>query len=296
MSTLHRDSDPSESLLSSLAGRTMVVKVGGNALQNRPVLDEIVRQIARLHKTGASVVVVHGGGIEIAALLETAGIESHFVGGHRVTGAESIRYVEMALSGNVNKQLVSRLLHAGVEAVGISGKDGRTVTAKKRIHRSDEEGTEHDLGFVGDASDVNPGLIRMLLTNGYCPVLSPISVGEDGEDYNINADMFAGAVAGALAADTLVAMTNITGLLRDINDPESRLEQLTADEARALFGSVIQGGMIPKVEACLYALESGVRSVSIIDGTEKGNLLRILAEPGSIGTTFSGEKQPSRTP
>jgi acetylglutamate kinase len=264
--------------------KTILIKIGGNALTNSTTKNYIIKQVVKLHRQGHSPIIVHGGGIEIKQLLDDVGVKSEFIGGHRKTDSRSMAYVEMALSGMVNKELVGLLNHSGVKAVGISGKDAGTVKAKKRPHT--ENGEEFDLGFVGDVSVVDTSLIETLSENGFLPVISPVSIGQDGHSYNINADMFAGHLAGALKADKFIALTNIDGLLKDIDDPNSLIETLTADEARSLFGSVIQGGMIPKIEACLIALENGVKSAHIINGTKKDSLLRILLNQDTIGTTI----------
>ena len=263
----------------------ILLKIGGNALTNPETKRQIISQVAELHLQGQRFVIVHGGGIEIAQLLDDVGVKSEFIGGHRKTDIRSMTYVEMALSGMVNKELVGLLNHLGVKAVGISGKDAGMVKAKKRVHK--ENGEVFDLGFVGDVSIVDSSLIETLTEAGYLPVVSPVSIGEDGHSYNINADMFAGHLAGAIKADKLIALTNIDGLLNDINDPDSIIESLTPAEARSLFGSVIQGGMIPKIESCLIAIQRGVKSAHIINGTKKGSLLRILKENEQEGTIIT---------
>lgn len=280
---------PDNDCIKKLQDRTILLKAGGNALTNITIKQEIVSQIASLKLAGANPVVVHGGGIAIKQLLDDVGLKSEFVGGHRKTDAASIKYIEMALSGHVNKELVKLLNSEGVKAVGISGKDAGMVIAKKRLHTMTENGVEQqtDLGHVGDVRSVDPSLIQSLLAGDYVPVVSPVSAGEDGEDYNINADMFAGHLAGALKADKFIALTDIDGLLQDIEDPRSILYQLSADKAKSLFGTVIQGGMIPKIEACLIALENNVHSAHIINGTKKETLLRILMTNDKIGTTLN---------
>jgi acetylglutamate kinase len=275
---------PDSTLLKELNGKILLIKAGGNALTDAQTKKQIVSQIVWLHSAGAKPVIVHGGGIEIQQLLDEAGVPSEFVGGHRKTDAKAMSYVEMALSGRVNKELTGLLNHAGVKAVGISGKDAGMVKAKKRVHA--ENGEEFDLGFVGDVSVVDTSLIHTLTEAGYLPVISPVSIGDDGMSYNINADMFAGHLAGSLQADTFIALTNIDGLLRDVDDPGSIIRELSPDEARSLFGTVIQGGMIPKVEACLIALDQGVHSAHIINGMKEESLLRTLLTEQPAGTSI----------
>lgn len=275
-----------EKKLKSLKGKLILIKVGGNALKDEETKNGIVSQISVLSQLGAKVVVVHGGGIEIKQLLDDVGVVSEFIGGHRKTDEKAMGYVEMALSGMVNKELVGFLNANNIQAVGISGRDASMVRAKKRFHIVETDGVEekHDLGFVGDVDTIDTKLINTLTDAGYIPVLSPVSSGENGESYNVNADMFAGHMAGALKAEKFVALTNIDGLLKDLDDPDSIISELSPDEARNLFGSVIQGGMIPKIEACLIALEKGVKSSHIINGTKKELLLRILLTDVKLGT------------
>lgn len=278
--------DVDQKRLRSLKGKLILIKAGGNALKDEETKNGIVSQISILSQLGAKVVVVHGGGIEIKQLLDDVGVVSEFVGGHRKTDAKAMGYVEMALSGMVNKELVGLLNANNVRAVGISGRDASMVQAKKRFHIVEIDGVEekHDLGFVGDVDAIDTKLINTLTDAGYIPVLSPVSSGENGESYNINADMFAGHMAGALKAEKFVALTNIDGLLNDLDDPDSIISELSPEKARNLFGSVIQGGMIPKIEACLIALEKGVKSSHIINGTKKELLLRILLTNERLGT------------
>jgi len=265
--------------------KRILIKIGGNALTDESIKNSIIDQISELLSLNHNIVIVHGGGIEIKSLLDTVGITSHFIGGHRKTDLETIGYVEMALSSRVNKDLVSRFNLNGHKAVGISGKDGITVIAGKRTQITDDEKGQ-DLGFVGDVEKVDPTLIHILLSNGYLPVLSPVSFGLDGNTYNVNADMFAGHVAGALDADMFIALTNVDGLLRDVHDPGSIIHHLTSEEAKLLFGSVIVGGMIPKIEACLTSLELGVKSAKIINGTDGRSLLQMFETNDTIGTTL----------
>ncbi len=280
--------EPDPQLRKRLHNNIILIKAGGNALTDSETKKQIISQIAQLHRLGAKPVVVHGGGIEIKQLLNEVGVHSEFVGGHRKTDAKAMSYVEMALSGMVNKELTGLLGHIGIKAVGISGKDALMVTAKKRYHTETVEGKEirSDLGFVGDVLKVDTSLIETLIDNNYLPVISPVSIGEDGQSYNINADMFAGHLAGELKADKFFALTNIDGLLANINDPASIIRSLTPGKARELFGDVIRGGMIPKIEACLIALQKGVKTAHIINGTQKESLLRILLTSESIGTTI----------
>jgi acetylglutamate kinase len=187
--------------------------------------------------------------------------------------------------------LVNQLNRLGANAVGLSGKDGGMVRALKRTHQVTSEsgnGTKViDLGFVGDVEFINTELPQLLIDNGYLPVISPVSSGPDGEDYNINADMFAGHMAGALNAAAFVAITNVDGLMEDPSEPQSKIESIKAAEAKALFGSVIQGGMIPKVEACLIALEKGVPAAHIVSGSTENSILSQLLTNQNVGTLIN---------
>lgn len=258
-------------------------------MTDKKAQNQVLGQVAALKTAGVFPVIVHGGGPFIKSLFETSGITSEFVDGHRITLKDSMEVVEQALSGKVNGMLVGELNKLGADAVGLSGKDAGMVRALKRMHQArTETGTEEvDLGFVGDVDMINPDLPNLLLDNGYLPVISPISSGADGEDYNINADMFAGHMAGALNAAAFVAITNVDGLMEDPAKPESKIKSITADEAKALFGSVIQGGMIPKVEACLIALEQGVPATHIISGSTENSILSQLLTNQTVGTLIN---------
>ncbi len=280
---------PDAEKLRFLQDKIILIKIGGNALTDPETKKDIAAQVTVLHSLGIRTVLVHGGGIEIKRLLDEVRLESVFVGGHRKTDEKSIGYVEMALSGMVNKELVSLLNQTGLKTVGISGKDGAMVTATKRFYTegSGDHQKKFDLGFVGDVVNVDTRLIHTLLDGGFVPVVSPVSAGKNGETYNINADMFAGHLAGALNAEKFIALTNIDGLLEDVENPASIIHQLTPDVARKLFGSVIQGGMIPKIESCLVAIEKGVKTSHIINGTNREELLRILLTKDKLGTTIA---------
>ncbi len=277
---------PDQSRIQKFRDKIIAIKIGGNALTEDRITDQIIAQIVILKHFGLKPVVIHGGGIEIKELLTTVRLESEFIGGHRKTDERAMGFIEMALSGKVNKELVRRFCLAGANSIGISGKDARLVTAKKRVHIDQIDGKQvkTDLGFVGDVDTINPEIIHTLLEAGYIPVISPISMGTDGHTYNINADMFAGHMASAIGAEKFVALTNIDGLLMDIDDPSSLIECLTPETCRKLYGTVIQGGMIPKMDASLMAVENGVKQAHIINGLNSESLLRILLTKDKLGT------------
>jgi acetylglutamate kinase len=266
---------------------SMLIKYGGNAMTDPELQDRVLDEIAELHQRGVRVVLVHGGGPSIAQILQEVGIETEFVGGHRRTDERTIGYVEMALRGRVNGELVRRLCAKGIPAVGLSGKDASMVRARRRWHvenGDDAEAERVDLGFVGDVAHVDTELLEFLLDQDYLPVLAPIAVGEDGMDYNVNADMFAGHVAAALGVDCFVALTNVDGLRRDPGDPDTVIREISIDELEKLQGTSIVGGMIPKVEACAITLQGGVERAMIVDGTKPGGLRAALERDQRRGT------------
>jgi acetylglutamate kinase len=266
--------------------KKIIIKFGGNAMKSISIQDNVADNICELNDNGFEVVVIHGGGPEINKILTLAGIESEFVGGHRKTDETSISYIEMALRGNVNGELVRIINSKGKRAVGLSGKDGRSVTAKKRFHKENINGkTEyHDLGLVGDVDVVNTDLIDLMLKNNYLPVIAPIAFGDDNKNYNINADMFAGSIAGALSADHFVVLTDVDGLLKDKDDPATLIENLSLEEVNKYIGNIISGGMIPKIESCVNAINSGVKNAHIINGTVKDILKKKFLNKEIHGT------------
>lgn len=255
------------------------------------VKHDIISDIVALKNLGAIPVIVHGGGPIIRNLLDDVGIESEFVGGHRKTDAQTMNYVEMALSGSVNSELVGLINKSGFKAVGLSGKDGNLVTAKKRMHRLTIDGEEQevDLGHVGDVAEIDTSLIQLLIEHDYIPVISPVAGGEELGAYNVNADMFAGHLAGALGAASYVALTNVDGLQLDPEDPSTLIKKVTAREAQSEIGNSIEGGMIPKVESGIIALEEGAGSARILNGTKAHTILRALLTDGSTGTLITQE-------
>lgn len=265
----------------------VLIKYGGNAMLNDELKSAVISNVKKLHDAGTRVVLVHGGGPFIKNILKTVGIESEFIGGHRKTTPEALKYIEMALKGEVNSSLVHLLNKGGLRAVGLSGKDGRMVTAIKRYHEVRENGRteKFDLGQVGDVTKVDTKLLDTLLGQDFVPVVTCIASDEAGQDYNINADMFAGALAGALGVQDYLVLTDVDGLLKDINDPSSLIRRLTLKELPGLFGTIIKGGMIPKLESCQIALEHGARRARIINGTKPDTIAEVVqTDNHSIGT------------
>ena len=241
---------------------------------------QVMEDIVLLWLIGVKPVLVHGGGPEISEMLKKVGKESKFVDGLRVTDKETAEIVQMVLAGKINKQLVNLLGEFGGNAVGISGIDGHLIEAKVKDER---------LGFVGEITSVNVQPILDLIEKQYIPVVSTVGCDKDGNVYNINADTAASFIAGAMHAERLITMTDIPGILRDVNDPDSIIKRVNIEEARALFDEgVITGGMIPKVECCIEAIEKGVRRVTILDGrVPHAVLLELLTDEGA-GTMVKG--------
>lgn len=253
----------------------VVIKYGGNAMLNDELTGDILQKIVNLSQEGYRVVLIHGGGPFIKENLKRAGIESEFIGGHRKTTPEAMKYIEMALKGEVNSRLVRLINGLGGKAVGLSGKDGKMAYAKKRYY-ANESGKQVDLGQVGDVTDVDTSLISLLLENGYLPVITSIAWGEQAQDYNVNADMFAGFMAGKLKASRFVLLTDVDGLMKDPEDKTSLITMLRLEELNDLMGTTIKGGMIPKTEACKVALRQGARSAIITNGTKPNQLLEAI--------------------
>ncbi len=257
--------------------------------------EEVKRGVAEdvnlLKEIGCIPVIVHGGGRAIKELMNHIGIESEFVGGHRKTDADAMRYVEMALSGSVNSDLVKLINETGQKAVGLSGKDGGMVVAIKRMHQLtiDSESKDIDLGFVGDVKEIHTDLIHTLIEAGYIPVISPVAMGADHNNYNINADMFAGHLAGALQARHYLALTDVDGLLTDIDDPSTLVHEISLTKAESEIGDLVQGGMIPKIESCAIALKEGIGSAHIINGTAEHSILKELLTEERTGTLITVE-------
>ncbi|MHC1692770.1 MAG: acetylglutamate kinase [Sphaerochaetaceae bacterium] len=261
------------------AGSIVVVKYGGSAMVDNDIKMSVIQDIAMLKRIGIKPVVVHGGGNTITQLLDRLGKKSQFVDGLRVTDAETAQVAEMVLSGNISKELVQCLQSQGINAVGINGKDGDTLVAVKKL--SDGK----DLGFVGEVSKVNTGLLETLIANDFVPVVAPVGTDSLGNTYNINADYAASAIAGALHAQKLVFLTDVEGILRDRNDPESILRHLTLAEAEAFIADgTISGGMIPKAQCCMDGIRQGVQSVHILDGRLPHSMLLEIFTNEGIGT------------
>lgn len=273
--------------LSAFKGKTVVVKYGGNAMLSDDLKNKVLQDIVFLRLAGMRPVVVHGGGPEITAMLKQAGKKSEFVSGLRVTDAETVAIAELALVGRTNTDLVRRLNILGGNAIGLNGKDGKLLEAKKHLADVYEDGQVNlvDIGFVGTVDKINTDLLNLLIQNDYIPVIAPIGLGADGETYNINADSVAGEVAGALKAEKLLMLTDVRGIYEDHHDESTFLSTLTFEKAHELIikGSV-DGGMIPKVKACITALSGGAHKTHIIDGRREHSILQEIFSDEGVGT------------
>jgi acetylglutamate kinase len=271
------------------AGSTFVIKYGGHAMGSPALAQDFARDVVLLKQVGVNPVVVHGGGPQIKAMLDRLKIKSEFVEGLRVTDAATVEIVEMVLAGTINKQIVTAIQRAGGQAVGLSGKDGNLIEAAKltRTRRDPESNIEQvlDLGFVGQPTRVHTRVLKPFEGTEIVPVIAPIGVGADGQTYNINADTVAGAVAAALNARKLIMLTDVEGVL----GRDGRLiSQLSAAEARALIAdSTVSGGMIPKLETCLRALDDGVGAAHVLDGRLPHVLLLETFTEAGVGTKLT---------
>lgn len=269
-------------------GKTFVIKYGGHAMKDPELKKAVILDVILLKYVGLNPILVHGGGPEINQLAERLGKESAFVQGHRVTDEEMMEIVQMVLVGKVNQEIVSLINKYGGKSIGLSGKDGNLIVAKRRVgHVAQENGGEPepiDLGYVGDVESINPEPLHLLSNEGFIPVVSSVGVGLDGESLNINADAVAGHLAVALKAEKLIVLTDVEGISGD-SDGGELISSLRREEATHLIAEeVITGGMIPKVEACLHALEAGVSRTHIIDGRMMHSILLEIFTDKGIGT------------
>ena len=269
--------------------KKVMIKYGGHAMIDEDAMASTARDTVLLKYVGMQPIVVHGGGPEISRSMEKLGKEPKFIKGLRVTDEETMAIVKMVLVGKINTDIVSQIcLHDG-KGAGLSGKDNKLIEACKKIHKIKDEETgeieEIDLGLVGEVKKVNPKILEMYTENDYIPVISPIGIAEDGTTLNLNADTVAGAIAGEMDAEKLIILTDVPGVLRDPNDPSTLIQRIHLDEIPGLIEEgVITGGMIPKIETCVEALNNGVKSAHILDGRIKHTLLLEIFTKEGIGT------------
>ena len=264
-------------------GKILVIKYGGNAMINEELKQHVMEDIVLMNLIGVKVVLIHGGGPEITDMLNKVGKKSEFVNGLRVTDKETAEIALMVLAGKINKGLVGLLEAKGGKAMGISGLDGKLIEAKMK---------DEALGYVGKITNINIDPIVDLLEKGYIPVVSTVGCDDDGNVYNINADTAASYIAGALEAESLIAMTDIAGILRDKDDPSSLIPEIDLEDAKNLFEEgIISGGMIPKVECCIEAIERGVKKVFIMDGRIPHSILIETLTDEGAGTMVIKERK-----
>lgn len=262
-------------------GKTVVVKYGGNAMINPELKQAVMSDIILLTLVGIRVVLIHGGGPEISGMLKKLGIESRFVNGLRYTDKETAEVVQMVLAGKTNKDLVSLVERCGGKAVGLCGIDGAMIKAKPME-------AEFDYGFVGDITGIDPKPINKVLEEGYIPVIATVGIDDDGQVYNINADTAAAEIAAALNAENIITLSDIPGLLKDVNDSESLISEIHIDQVPALIESgIISGGMIPKMKSCEKAVRSGVKKAVMIDGRIPHSILIEMFSDEGIGTLMT---------
>jgi len=268
------------------SGKTFVIKYGGHAMGDAELAQIFARDIVLLKQVGIHPVVVHGGGPQIGRMLDRLKIRSEFIDGLRVTDAETVEIVEMVLSGSINKEIVAAISAAGGTAVGLSGKDGQLIMAQK-LTRSRRDGeASPDLGYVGEPTEVNVNMLTRLEQAGMIPVIAPIGAGSDGATFNINADTVAGIVAAAAKATRLLLLTDVTGVL---DKAGNLIAELTVSRARELIADgTISGGMIPKIETCISAIEGGLEAAVIIDGRVPHALLLEIFTTHGVGTLIRG--------
>lgn len=269
-------------------GSVMVIKVGGHAMVNPQVMSDIVQDIVLLRFVGIHPIIVHGGGPEITEKMERMGKKPEFVGGLRITDDETLEIARMVLVGNINTEIVSLIGRHGGKGIGLSGKDGKMIIAKKKPFQKvmiENVEREVDLGWVGDTEVINTEILNIVTREGYIPVISPIAMDVNGKALNLNADTIAGDIAAALRAKKLILMTDVPGVLKDRSDKSSRISRVTLDGVDQLIREgVISAGMIPKMRGAATAVESGVENVHIIDGSVSHSVLLELFTDSGIGT------------
>lgn len=269
--------------------KNIMIKYGGHAMIDEIAMASTARDTVLLKYVGMKPIVVHGGGPEISRSMEKLGKEPKFIKGLRVTDEETMNIVKMVLVGNINTDIVSKICFHGGKGAGLSGKDSKLIHACKKIHKIRDEKTgeieEIDLGLVGEIKEINPAILNMFTENDYIPVVSPIGIANDGTTLNLNADTVAGGLASEVDAEKLIILTDVPGVLKDPNDPSSLIQKIRVKEVPNLIEQgIITGGMIPKIETCVEAINNGVKSAHIIDGRVKHSLLLEIFTTDGIGT------------
>ncbi len=275
-----------EKYIKQFKNKYIVIKYGGHAMGNEELSISFTKDVSLLDKLGIKPVIVHGGGPQIGVMLDKLNLKSKFIGGLRVTNKETVKIVEMVLSGTINKDIVNKINQTASLAVGLSGKDGGLILAKK-INRKIKDKNSNiekvlDIGFVGEPININPLIITQISNNGIIPIIAPIGFGAKGETFNINADTAAGHIASALKAERILLLTDVEGVLDSDNKLISKISTNTAK--KMIKDNIITGGMIPKIDTCLKTVQSGVKAAVIIDGRKKHAILREIFTKGGYGT------------
>lgn len=282
-------------LLDKLGFKTkrIVIKYGGNAMMDDELKESVAEDIVQLKNMGLKPIIVHGGGPAVSDQMDKEGLEPEFIHGQRKTDEETLEIAEMVLSGKVNKELVRLMNKRNGNAVGISGKDGTLVKSKKHKKEMKINGEieKVDLGRVGEVYHVDTTLVEALMENDFIPVISPICAGDEKGDFNVNADILASEIASSLHADSLIYLTNVDGIRQKEDDATSRIQKINVGTAKSFIGNVIRGGMIPKVESAIKAIENGVDTVRIIDGTDKHSLKKSFEKNSKYGTIIYSDKE-----
>jgi len=271
-------------------GKTVVIKYGGSAMVDKEIRQEFIKDVVLMKYVGIHPVIVHGGGPEINQMLDRVNKTTEFIEGLRVSDRDTVELAEMVLSAKINKGIVADIQRQGGKAIGLSGKDGNLITAKKKF--ADKNGEQIDIGFVGEIEKINPDIIYTMTKDNYIPVISSIGMDEDGNTYNINADYVAGAIAAELNAFRLIFLTDVDGIMMNFRDPSTLLKEVDYEEVLKLIkDEVISGGMLPKVRTCLDAIDRGVKNVIILNGkTLHAILLEIFTAEGA-GTLIKETKE-----
>ncbi len=273
--------------IKKFSGETFIIKYGGSIMNNLEAKKAFIEDVVLLKLVGINVIIIHGGGPNISDMLEKLDIPTEFINGLRVTDAHTMEIVEMVLSGKINKEIVGELCKHGINSIGISGRDSNLIVAKKTHTYNGEE--KIDLGHVGEVEKINIKVLEDLLDNGYVPVISPVGADYAGDIYNINADYAAAAVSSELKAEKLILLSDVEGLYKDINNPDTFISEATSVEVQQyMYEGMILGGMIPKMQCCIEAIKEGTKDVHVIDGRKEHSLLLEVFTDAGSGTMIRG--------
>lgn len=273
--------------IKEFSGKTFIIKYGGSIINNEKAKLSFIEDVVLLKLVGINIVIVHGGGPNISNMLNKLNISTEFINGLRVTDEHTMEIVEMVLSGKINKEIVGELCKHGISSIGISGRDSSLIVAKKTHTYNGEE--KIDLGHVGEVDELNIQVLNDLIEKGYVPVVSPVGADYSGNIYNINADYVASAISSKLKAEKLILLSDVEGLYKDMNDPDSFISEVTAVEVQEyMYEGIISGGMIPKMQCCIQAINEGTKDVHVIDGRKEHSLLLEVFTNSGSGTMIRG--------